>query len=214
MLELLGLAYRHQGVPAIDYRFDLDAAPAAIVGITGRSGSGKSTCLDLIAGFLSATSGSVRVNGEDILHLPPERRPVTILFQKDNLFGHLSAHSNIALGVNPSLRLNEEEHALVEQALAEVGLAELAHQCAATLSGGEQQRVALARSLARNRPVLLLDEPFSALDSETRAEMLALVRSIVTERRLICLMVTHDLNDCALVADQHFSLKDGRLGRV
>ncbi|MBT4045222.1 MAG: ATP-binding cassette domain-containing protein [Rhodospirillaceae bacterium] len=209
MLELQGLSYVYQDEQA-GYLFDLTAVAGSIVGITGRSGAGKSTCLELIAGFLRPDDGTLKAEGKDILHLPPEQRPVTILFQKDNLFEHLSAQDNVALGINPSLRLNQNQWSVVGQAIAKVGLAHLAKQKAARLSGGEQQRIALARSLVRNKPVLLLDEPFSALDSETRAEMLLLVREIVTERNLTCLMVSHDPNDCSQVADHHVVLKDGR----
>ncbi len=212
MLTLDKLTFQHrEGAVTSGYQFDLTVPKGAIVGMTGRSGSGKSTCLDLIAGFLRPGSGSILVDDLNILPLPPEKRPVTILFQKDNLFDHLSVEQNVALGINPTLRLDTAERTMVSQSIDKVGLLDLATRKAAQLSGGEQQRIALARSLARNKPVLLLDEPFSALDSETRSEMLALVRTIVSERNLACLMITHDVNDCALVADQHFTLKDGQL---
>lgn len=206
-LENLSFRYRDQGT-AHDYRFDLVVEPGQIAGLTGRSGSGKSTCLDLIAGFLEPGGGGVGVNGVDILPLPPGERPLTILFQSGNLFEHLSAFDNVALGVNPSLRLKPKESEAIQIALARVGLADLATALASRLSGGEQQRVALARSLVRDRPVLLLDEPFSALDVETRADMLALVRAIVDEKNLAALMVTHDAADCDAVADRHYELRE------
>lgn len=214
MLEIAGLRYRHEGQVVTDYEYDLEVPPGEIACLTGKSGSGKSTCLDLIAGFLEPRAGRVVFNGKDILGLAPEARPLTILFQRDNLFEHLSAEQNIALGTNPSLRLDENEEREVKDALDRVGLLHLAGQRADQLSGGEQQRVALARCLIRKRPVLLLDEPFGALDTETRADMLTLVRKIVTEQSLATLMVTHDFDECEKIADRHYELSSGRINRL
>ena len=207
MLKLEGLAFHHHDSAGDqDYRFDLAVHTGEIVGLTGRSGSGKSTCLDLVAGFLTPTSGRVLVADQDITSRPPGQRPVTILFQNNNLFDHLSARDNVALGINPSLRLTLREENQVAEALAQVGLDGMGQRASANLSGGEQQRVALARSLVANKPVLLLDEPFSALDMETRESMLALVRGIVSQRQLTCLMVTHDVRDCDQVADRRLQM--------
>ncbi|MBT3704049.1 MAG: ATP-binding cassette domain-containing protein [Alphaproteobacteria bacterium] len=210
MLKLEDLSFHYtgnqDGESAQDYCFDLEANAGEIVGLTGRSGSGKSTCLDLIAGFLTPTKGRALINGDDISARPPGQRPVTILFQNNNLFEHLGTADNVALGINPSLRLTPTQKAQVNDALFKVGLDGLAERAAARLSGGEQQRVALARSLVAQKPVLLLDEPFSALDMDTRDDMLALVRRIVTERNLTCLMVTHDVRDCDRVADRRYQM--------
>jgi len=192
-----------------DYCFNLSVGAGEIAGITGRSGSGKSTCLEIITGFLRPNSGCIHVNGQDITRLPPGLRPVTVLFQKNNLFDHLSVHQNVALGISTSLRLTKREIMAVGRALDMVGLRKLTDAPSHRLSGGEQQRVALARSLVGNRPVLLLDEPFSALDAEVREEMLTLVREIVSNRKLATLMVTHDINDCHKNADKHYTLRDG-----
>jgi len=212
MLRLEHLTFRYQdGADLHDYVFDLTVEPGLIAGLTGRSGSGKSTCLDLIAGFLQPTDGVLEIDGEDVLVLPPGERPVTILFQQNNLFDHLSAGDNVGLGLNPSLRLTADEKSSVMSALERVGLAAQIEAPARQLSGGERQRVALARCLVRERPVLLLDEPFSALDAETRSEMLGLVRQIVSDRDLAALMVTHDVRDCERVADRHYKLEDDRV---
>jgi thiamine transport system ATP-binding protein len=162
---------------ALDYRFTLTAAAGEITAIRGASGSGKSTLLDLIAGFRIPTSGCIMVDGTDITTLPPERRPVSILFQSESLFDHLGAAANVALGLprgTPRAAIDQR----VTAALADVGLPGLGAQRAATLSGGQAQRVALARTLVRDRPVLLLDEPFSALDDESRATTRDLVRRL------------------------------------
>jgi thiamine transport system ATP-binding protein len=214
MLDVTGLRYRHNGVVTTEYLYDLDVEAGHIACLTGKSGSGKSTCLDLIAGFLQPHSGQVQIDGTDILTLAPEYRPLTILFQRDNLFDHLSASQNVALGTNTSLRLTDDEKRDVEDALDRVGLLPLAGQRAGQLSGGEQQRIALARCLIRQRPVLLLDEPFGALDRETRADMISLVRKIVSEQSLAALMVTHDFNELEKAADRHYELIDGCIRRL
>ena len=214
MLEVVALRCRHRGTITVEYRYDLEVGTGEIACLTGRSGSGKSTCLDLIAGFLRPDSGQVRIDGKDIVAMPPESRPLTILFQSDNLFGHLSAAQNVALGINTSLRLTQDQRQAVNDALDRVGLLTLGGQRADKLSGGEQQRVALARCLIRQCPVLLLDEPFGALDGETRADMVMLVRKIVSERSLAALMVTHDVDECQKVADRHYELRDARLRQL
>lgn len=210
MLDLEDVSFHYEDNKRItDFCFNLTVGPGEIAGITGRSGSGKSTCLDIISGFLSPNSGRILVGGQDITALPPGRRPVTILFQNNNLFDHLSVQQNVALGINTSLRLTKDEKSAVGSALERVGLGSLTEAPSHRLSGGEQQRVALARSLVAHRPVLLLDEPFSALDAEVRTEMLALVRDIVSDKKLITLMVTHDVNDCHKIADKHYDLTKG-----
>jgi len=215
MLKLENLTFRYRDADALhEYHFDLDVGPGMIAGLTGRSGSGKSTCLDLIAGFLQPSGGVLEIAGRDVLALPPGARPVTILFQQNNLFDHLSAADNVGLGLNPSLRLNAAEKDAVASALARVGLAAQAAAPAKRLSGGERQRVALARCLVRNRPVLLLDEPFSALDAETRGEMLELVREIVSDNNLAALMVTHDARDCERIADRQYKIENDRTVQV
>ncbi len=209
MLEVKNLVFRHPG-QSQDYKFELSIAAGEILGLTGKSGSGKSTLLDLIAGFLMPVSGDVMIGGQSLLPLPPEDRPLTILFQKNNLFDHITAAQNVGLGINTSLRLTATQQNQVDQALDRVGLAAAANQRASSLSGGEQQRIALARSLVRNKPVLLLDEPFSALDADTRAEMLQLVREIVDEKQLATLMVTHDPKDCEALGATKTTLLQGK----
>ena len=207
MLKLENLSFHYQDNEGDqNYSFELLVHPGEIVGLTGRSGSGKSTCLDLIAGFLTPVAGDASLDGNSFATNAPGQRPVTILFQNNNLFEHLTAQDNVALGINPSLRLTPDEASKINDALSQVGLAGDAGRLASKLSGGEQQRVALARSLVANKAVLLLDEPFSALDVDTREDMLALVRRVVTDRQLLCLMVTHDERDCEKVADRRYQM--------
>ncbi|OWJ75609.1 ATP-binding cassette domain-containing protein [Haematobacter missouriensis] len=172
------------------------------VAVMGPSGAGKSTLLNAIAGFLPLASGRILWAGEDIGGLRPGARPMTVLFQDNNLFPHLTVSQNVGLGLRPDLRLGEPERRQVAAALADVGLEGLGARRPAALSGGQAGRVALARALLRRRPLLLLDEPFAALGPALREEMLALVARIAAETAATVLMVTHDPADAERLADE------------
>lgn len=186
------------------------AKPGARIAVIGPSGSGKSTLLAAIAGFLAPANGAVRWKGQDLGALPPGQRLVTILFQDQNLFPHLTVAQNLGLGLRPDLRLSPAEQARVEEALARVGLAGLGQRKPAQLSGGQAGRAALARALLRARPVLLLDEPFAALGPALRAEMLALVREVADQTGALVLMVTHDPEDARALGGETVFVGDGR----
>ena len=200
MLALEDVTFAYAGSTA--YRFAAEAQPGEITAIRGQSGAGKSTLLDLIAGFLVPASGTIRVDGADVTPLPPEQRPVSILFQSETLFEHLSASRNVALG------LARPDAARIAAALDEVGLRGIGPQRAATLSGGQKQRVALARTLLRQKPVLLLDEPFSALDDDTRETSRALVKSLTLKHKWATLLVTHNADDISVMADRVYHLEN------
>jgi thiamine transport system ATP-binding protein len=182
-----------------------------IIGILGESGSGKSTMLDLISGFLEADGGSVALDNKELLNRPIEKRPITILFQHHNLFEHLSVETNILLGIDSRGKSTPESSREIDAILEEMGLSEYKHKLSTELSGGQQQRVALARALLRKKPILLLDEPFTGLDRETRLEMLSLVQSITNRSNLYTIMVTHEVEDCQLIADKVYKMNDGKL---
>ena len=204
MLTLEDVTFAYVGTP-YTYRLTMTAPAGEVTAVRGASGAGKSTLLDLIAGFLVPTSGLIRVDGRTINALPPEQRPVSILFQSETLFEHLSAGRNVALG------LPRPDTARVAAALTEVGLPDVGSQLAATLSGGQKQRVALARTLLRNKPVLLLDEPFSALDDETRAATRTLVQDLTRKHKWATVLVTHHADDIAAIADRLYVLENGAL---
>lgn len=185
--------------------------PKEIVAILGQSGSGKSTLLDLLAGFLPASGGSVQLDGDELIDETVEQRPITILFQNHNLFEHLSVEKNILLGISKTLKPSEEERQKVKAILEKVGLESYADTLVLSLSGGQQQRVALARVLIRREPVLLLDEPFTGLDPETRSEMLDLVKKITLENSLHTVMVTHEIQDCERIADRVYRVENKML---
>lgn len=188
---------------------DLGVPPGSRVAVIGPSGSGKSTLLSLAGGFLAPDRGRIRVDGWDITALPPGRRPVSTLFQDQNLFPHLTVAQNVGLGLRPDLRLSEPQRARVAQVLSEVGLEGLGARRPANLSGGQQGRVALARVLLRARPVLLLDEAFSAFGPALKAEMLALLGRIAEQTDATVLMVTHDPDDARSFAPQTILIDNG-----
>ena len=191
--------------------FDLAVGTGSIVAVMGPSGSGKSTLLNLVAGFETPASGRVLIGDLDATTMPPARRPVSMIFQENNLFAHLDVASNVSLGRSPSLRLSLRDREDVAAALARTGLTGKERRLPAELSGGERQRVALSRVLVRDRPVLLLDEPFASLGPALRREMLELVRELHAERGMTILMVTHHPDDAEALADQVAFVDEGRI---
>lgn len=178
------------------------AEPGARVAVIGPSGAGKSTLLMAVAGFLAPVAGRILWQGQDLGPLAPGARPVSVLFQDQNLFPHLTLAQNLGLGLSPRLRLTSADCQRVEAALDRVGLGGMAKRRPAALSGGQAGRAALARVLLRARPILLLDEPFAALGPALKADMLALVTEIAAETGALVLMVTHDPDDARAFAGQ------------
>lgn len=195
-------------------QFDLHVDDGECLAIIGPSGAGKSTLLALVAGFERALSGRILIGGRDVTFLHPSVRPVTMLFQDHNLFAHLDVAANVGLGIHPGLHLSAADRARVQAALEQVGLTGLERRLPAHLSGGERQRVALARSLVRDRPVLLLDEPFAALGPALRREMLDLVKALQSDRRLTVLLVSHQPDDALYMASRTAFVHGGRILQV
>jgi len=193
--------------------YDLQIPLGQVVAIMGASGSGKSTLLNLLAGFIQPQNDSAQIllGDERVDLLDPSKRPVTSLFQEHNLFAHMSAFNNLALGIRTSLKLTVGEIAQVEAALDQVGLTGLGSRLPKQLSGGQRQRVALGRALVRRKPLLLLDEPFSALDPALRQEMAALVKSLSQQHQLTVLLVTHEPRDALELAETVVFIADGRV---
>lgn len=188
---------------------DWTAEAGVRIAVMGPSGAGKSTLLSAIAGFLPPAGGMVRWQGQDLGPIAPGQRPVTILFQDQNLFPHLTVAQNLGLGLRPDLRLSPEERLRVEAALKRTGLGGLGGRRPAQLSGGQASRAALARALLRARPILMLDEPFAALGPALRSEMLALVREVSDETGALVLMVTHDPKDALALGGLTSFVADG-----
>lgn len=198
MLQLDQLVIRQEGFGLIA---DWSAPAGANVAVIGPSGAGKSTLLMTLAGFVEPEAGRILWSGQDIGALPPGERPLSILFQDQNLFPHLTLAQNLGLGLSPRLRLTAADETRIGQTLARVGLQGLESRKPAQLSGGQQGRAALARALLRARPLLLLDEPFAALGPALKAEMLDLVATTARENGSTVLMVTHDPADAQRFAD-------------
>ncbi len=209
MLAVEGVRFSFAGGPS--FAFTLSIARGEVVTLSGPSGSGKSTLVDLICGFLEPEAGDILWEGRSILGLGPARRPVSALFQTGDLFEHLDVGLNIALGLDPRGRPGKRERARVAEVLAEMDLAGYERRLPGQLSGGQRQRVALARALVRDKPAMLLDEPFSALDTGTRDEIAALVRRLTGERRLATLVVSHDPDAAARLGSRRLALADGRV---
>lgn len=194
-----------------DFRLSADftVPGGARCAVIGPSGAGKSTLLSTIAGFFAPTSGRILWNGKDITDTPPGERPLSMIFQDQNLFPHLTVTQNLGLGLDPSLRLSIIDRAHIDEALQRTGLEGLGARKPGALSGGQQSRVALARALLRARPILLLDEPFSALGPALKAEMLDLVDTIAREQSATVLMVTHDPQDVRDFAELTILIAEG-----
>jgi thiamine transport system ATP-binding protein len=197
--------------PDMDLSFDVTIEAGAVTAVIGPSGSGKSTLLDLIAGFRRPDAGRILMGEADVTALPAARRPVSMVFQDNNLFAHLSVADNVGLGLSPALKLNPEDRAAIADALAQTGLVGKEKRLPRELSGGERQRVAIARVLVRDRPVLLLDEPFAALGPALRREMLDLLSALHAEHGLTVLLVTHQPEDALAIASRIVFVEGGKV---
>ena len=191
MLEVDRLSFERPGGLAFHYDFTL--AAGEILAVQGPSGVGKTTLLDLIAGFESHLTGRLAWDGIEFSILPPWERPVTTVFQSDNLFAHLSCRENVTIALDGATFAATE----VDGAFARLDIDGLQARLPEEISGGQQQRVALVRALLRDRPILLLDESFSALDWPTRRGCFDALQEIATTRRMAVIFVSHDERDAA-----------------
>ena len=193
--------------------FDLQVAAGERIAIVGPSGAGKSTLLNLIAGFVLPTRGEVWLNGENHTQSAPYERPVSMLFQENNLFPHLTVQQNLALGLKTSLKLTALEQDQIERVADAVGLTSFLSRLPNSLSGGQKQRIALARCLLRDKPILLLDEPFSALDPELRLEMLNLIDELCHSKNLTLLLITHQPSELTGKVNRMLRIENGRISQ-
>ncbi len=208
MLTLTDVTWLYQHLPM---RFTLSVRQGELIAVLGPSGAGKSTLLNLVAGFLQPANGRITIEGQDHTHTPPAARPVSMLFQENNLFTHLTVRQNIGLGMHPGLRLNAGQQQKLSDIAAQMGIGDLLARLPGELSGGQRQRVALARCLLREHPILPLDEPFSALDPALRQEMLLLVKEVCERQGLTMLMVSHSVEDAVRIAPRSVVIADGRI---
>ena len=193
---------------------DLTVAEGEFVCVIGHSGCGKSTLLDMVSGFRQPSSGEVRVQGERIVEPGPERM---VVFQNYSLLPWLRAQGNIGLAVDnvfPHMRRNGQARAIVESHLEMVGLSEAAHKKPASLSGGMKQRVSIARALALQPKLLILDEPFGALDPITREELQEELLRIWADQKVTVLMITHDIDEALFLADRIVLMTNGPAAKI
>ncbi len=213
VLDIKGVAKRFGDVHAVE-DFDLTVSDGELVCLLGPSGSGKSTLLRMVGGFERPTAGSITIDGDEVIHLPPERRPTGMVFQSHALWTHMNVFKNIAFGLKLRRLPADEVHRRVDAVLELVGLTGYGKRGTNQLSGGQQQRVALARSLVLEPKILLLDEPFASLDQHLRERLREEVRDIQQRLKITTLFVTHGQDEALAMADRIVVMRDGRIEQI
>ena len=192
----------------------LDVHSGELFVLLGASGCGKTTLLKIIAGLVGPDAGQILINGNDVSEIPPERRNVVYLFQKPTLFNFMNVRENIGFGLKMRAVETGEIRRRVEEALEHIGLAGYGERNTSQLSGGEAQRVALARGLVLEPDLLLLDEPLSSLDASKRDEMRELIRGVNRNSGITMIMVTHDQMEAAVMGDRIGVMIDGSIEAI
>jgi putative spermidine/putrescine transport system ATP-binding protein len=195
-------------------RLSLDVAPGEFVSLLGPSGCGKTTTLQMIAGFVTPTSGAIRLDGQDLIATHPSRRGLGIVFQSYALFPHMTVTENVGFGLEMQSVVRAERDARVADALRLVGLDRFAGRFPRRMSGGQQQRVALARALVIRPRILLLDEPLSNLDAKLREEMQIELRQIQRASGTTTILVTHDQGEAMALSDRIVVMNKGRVEQI
>ena len=212
-IEISHVIKRFGGFVALD-DVSVTIPTGRLTALLGPSGGGKSTLLRIVAGLEQADSGTVRIEGTDATHVPPQRRNVGFVFQHYAAFKHLTVRRNVAFGLEIRHRPKAEIRARVDELLALVHLEQFADRLPSQLSGGQRQRMALARALAVEPNVLLLDEPFGALDAQVRKELRDWLRRLHDEVHVTTVFVTHDQEEALEVADEIVVINNGRVEQV
>lgn len=213
LLSVRGVSRRFADVQALDDVW-LDIRAGEFFALLGPSGCGKTTLLRILAGFESPDTGSVTLDGADLLGIPPNKRPINLMFQSYALFPHLSVERNVGYGLARERRPRAEIADRVGAVLATVGLTTVARRRPHQLSGGQRQRVALARAIVKRPRLLLLDEPLSALDRKVRAEMQLELKRLQHEVGITFVVVTHDQEEAMSLADRIAVLEAGSVRQV
>jgi len=212
-ITIQGVSRQFGDFTALD-EVSVEIPGGSLTALLGPSGSGKSTLLRVIAGLERLDAGTVEIDGRDATALPPQRRGVGFVFQHYAAFRHMTVRENVAFGLKVARRPKAEIRARVEELLELVQLPGLADRYPAQLSGGQRQRMALARALAVEPQVLLLDEPFGALDARVRQELRAWLRRLHDEVHVTTVFVTHDQEEAMEVADRIVVMNAGRIEQV
>jgi len=209
-LGLSGLSKTYGAAAVVD-GVDLDVEPGQLISLLGPSGCGKTTTLRMIAGLITPSTGRIRFGERDVTGVPVHHRNVGVLFQNYALFPHMTVAGNVAFGLEMRSKDRRRNRALVDEALAMVQLSRFAERYPHELSGGQQQRVALARALAIEPQILLLDEPFAALDRKLREEMQIQIKDLQRRIGITTLMVTHDQEEALTMSDRIAVMNNGRI---
>jgi sulfate/thiosulfate transport system ATP-binding protein len=212
-IDVNGVAKQFGDFTAL-HEVSLQVPEGSLTALLGPSGSGKSTVLRIIAGLESPDSGSIEIDGEDVTAARPQDRCIGFVFQHYAAFAHMSVRENVAFGLRIRKRPRAEVREKVDELLALVGLTAWSERRPAQLSGGQRQRMALARALAVEPRVLLLDEPFGALDANVRAELRRWLRRLHDEQGVTTVLVTHDQEEAMEVADTIAVMNEGRIEQV
>jgi len=213
ILELDAVSHRYDDALAVeDVSFGVDSG--ALVGVVGPSGCGKTTLVRAIAGHLRPTAGRVRLRGRDVTDDPPESRRIGLVFQDPTLYPHMTVSENVAYGVAARDEGPERRNAVVEKYLELVGLADQRDASPRSLSGGQRRRVELARALAPEPDLLVLDEPLSALDRSLRTRLREEIARLHAETGVATLFVTHDQTDALALADRLVVMTQGRVAAI
>lgn len=210
MLTVEKVTVRFGDVVALD-RVALEVGPGEVVAILGPSGSGKSTLLRAIAGLERIENGKIRFDGKDLEGMPVHQRGFGLMFQSYALFPHLTVTDNVAFGLRMRNATDREVRERVEEVLGWVGLERLAGRRVDRLSGGEQQRVALARTLAPRPPLVMLDEPVGSLDRMLRQRLVEDIGRLLELQEAAALYVTHDHDEAMAISDRVAIMRDGRV---
>lgn len=210
MLRLTDICKRFDSKTVAD-RISLTVSAGETLAVLGRSGCGKSTLLKIIAGIVKPDSGEVWLDGQDITAVPPEKRNVSLMFQDYALFPHLTAQENVGFGLKMRRLPKAEIEAQTMQALRDIGLENEARRKPGSLSGGEQQRLALARALIIKPSLLLLDEAFSSLDTHLRHNLYRLTDESIRRQNIPAVLVTHSPEEAAALADHIALMHEGRI---
>ena len=213
LIEIRDLAKSFGNVKAVD-DISLDIESGEFITLLGPSGSGKTTVLRMIAGFEDPDAGSIKLNGEDITHLPPFDRDVNTVFQDYALFPHMSVQENVEYGLRTRKVAKAERAKQALEAIASVKLEETVNRLPHQLSGGQRQRIALARALVLRPRVLLLDEPLGALDRQLREEMQVELKKIQRDAGITFVFVTHDQEEAMRMSDRIVVFNSGRIEQV
>jgi sulfate transport system ATP-binding protein len=213
MISVHGVSKRFGDYTALD-DVSIEVPDGSLTALLGPSGSGKSTLLRIIGGLELPDSGTVRVGGEDVTRVPPQRRGIGFVFQHYAAFRHMTVRDNVAFGLKVRKQSKQRIAERTSELLSIVGLAGYAERYPNQLSGGQRQRMALARALAVQPKVLLLDEPFGALDAKVRAELREWLRRLHDEVHVTTLLVTHDQEEAMSIADNIAVMDTARIAQV